>query len=89
MSQVDQHGVAKMNLILEQVCEGLSACGGDCRDREYVALEMVEAVRSGNAKIFDPEGERKVLSESTPRKSHVGAAPNAGRPSVLQVPANP
>jgi hypothetical protein len=45
MSKLDERTFAKLELVLEQVCKGLSAYGGNHKSRKYVAVKMIEAAR--------------------------------------------
>ncbi|RXH38219.1 hypothetical protein [Bradyrhizobium zhanjiangense] len=70
MSKLDERTLAKMDLILEQVCKELSACGGDHESRKYIALKMIEAEGKGNTTLGDLEVvARRALNELTQRKS--------------------
>jgi hypothetical protein len=70
MSKLDPHTVARMDLVLQQVCKGLSAYGGNHKSRKYVALRMIEAARKGNATLGDLEiVAQRALNELTERKS--------------------
>jgi hypothetical protein len=70
MSQLDEHAVARMDLVLEQVCRKLSTYGGDNKSRRYVALRMIKAARKGSTTPSDLEAvARLALNELTQRRS--------------------
>ncbi|MGY3618379.1 hypothetical protein [Bradyrhizobium sp. USDA 10063] len=70
MSRLDERTVAKMDLVLEQVCKGLSAYGGNHKSRKFVALKMIEAARQGNTTLGELEiTARQALQELIERKS--------------------
>jgi hypothetical protein len=69
MSKLDERTVAKMDLVLEQICKVLP-CGGDHESRKYIALKMIEAAGKGNTTLSDLEVvARRALNELTERKS--------------------
>jgi hypothetical protein len=70
MNRLDERTVARMDVVLEQVCKGLSACGGDHESRKYIATKMIQAAMKGNTSLGDLEVvARQALNELTQRKS--------------------
>jgi hypothetical protein len=43
MSKLDERTFAKLELVLEQVCKGLSAYGGNHKSRKYVGVKLTDA----------------------------------------------
>ena len=51
MSEFDARNLAKMDFVLEDVCRGISSCGGDHESRKYVARRLMTAARSGKTTL--------------------------------------
>ena len=51
MSGFDARILAKMDLVLEEVCRELSKCGGDHESRKYVARRLMTAARAGKTTL--------------------------------------
>ena len=48
MIKVDERTLANMEIVLEDVCKGLSAIGGDHVSRKFIAQQLIEAAKHGN-----------------------------------------
>jgi hypothetical protein len=70
MMKLDERAFANMDVVLEEVCRGLSRYGGDHESRKYIATKLIQAAKEGNTTLGDLEAvARKALAELTQRKS--------------------
>lgn len=70
MMKLDDRAFATMDVVLEEVCRGLSRCGGDHESRKYIATKLMQAAKRGNTTLGGLEVvARRALAELTQRKS--------------------
>jgi hypothetical protein len=70
MIKLDDRTFANMDVVLEEVCRGLSASGGDHESRRYIAMKLVQAAKRGNTTLGGLEVvARRALNELAERKS--------------------
>ena len=70
MLKVDEHTVANLDVVLQQVCKNQSSVGGDHESRKYIAKRLMQTARKGNHTLGGLEVVgRRALMELSGRKS--------------------
>ena len=70
MVKLDDRTIANMDVILEDVCRGLSSHGGDHESRKFIAINLAQAARKGNVTLGGLEiVARHAFDELKQRKS--------------------
>ncbi|WP_244608303.1 hypothetical protein [Bradyrhizobium algeriense] len=79
MTKLDERIIAKMDVVLENVCRGLPNSGGDHATRKYVAQKLAQAARKGNTTLDGLEAVgRRALQEIAQGSATPGAERGRG-----------
>lgn len=70
MTMLDERTLANMDVVLEDICKGLSRSGGDHESRKFIATKLMQAAKQGNTALGGLEVvAKKALDEIAARNS--------------------
>jgi hypothetical protein len=72
MSKLDKRTLAKLDVVLENVCRELPGSGGDHETRKHVAKRLLHAAKKGNTTLGGLEAVARHALQETLGVRHAG-----------------